>query len=131
MDVKSLCRVCNNFVSANLFRLHHDYKQMVCPTCFTGKTKQKEEQERELKKQEAKAPKPLGWDAEDDYLEKMARIKREENQAQFTKIPGTTQVNAQCNACKYKFRYDHIKKKPSACPYCNAEVPKLKNFNML
>ena len=61
MDVKSLCRVCNNFVSASLFRLHHDYKQMVCPTCFSGKTKQKEEQERELKQQEIKAAKILKY----------------------------------------------------------------------
>ena len=130
MDVKSLCRVCNNFVSASQFRLHHDYKQMVCPTCFTGKTKQQEEQKLEmLKKQEAN-PKPAGWDNEDDYLEKRARIKREENQAQFTKILGTSQVKAQCSACKYTFRYDPVNKKPFTCPYCNADIPKLKTFNL-
>ncbi len=131
MEVKSLCRVCNNTAPASQFRLHHDYKQMVCPTCFSGKTKQKEEQEKELAKKEEIRAKPPGWDAEDDYLEKMAKIKREENKAQFSKIPGTNQVKAQCSACKYSFRYDPFNRRPANCPYCNTSVPKLKSFSSL
>lgn len=134
MDVKAVCRVCNKLVPANQFRLHHDYRQMVCPACYSGKSKQQEE-ENLVKKQEAvkkaEPPRPPGWDAEDEYLEKMARIKRQENQAQFTKIPGTNTVKAQCSACKYTFKYDPFKKKPYTCPYCNEEIPRLKNFNLL
>lgn len=127
MEVKADCKVCGSSVSADLFRLHHDYKQMVCPACYSGKTKQKQQEA-------AKKPvivRPLGWDTEDDYLEKMAKIKREENQAQFSKIPGTDHVKCLCSSCKYTFRYNPYKKQPAACPYCNSEIPKLRTFNLL
>ena len=132
MEVRALCRVCKSVVPASQFRLHHEYKQMVCAACYSGKTKEKEQKEAAAVLQKPEAPpKPPGWDAEDEYLEKMARVKRQENQAQFTKIPGSNEVKAQCSSCKYMFKYDPFKKKPYACPYCNAEVPRLKNFNLL
>jgi predicted Zn-ribbon and HTH transcriptional regulator len=129
MEIKAECKVCMNSVPVDQFKLHHEYKKMVCPTCFTGKTKQKLEREKEIQKKEV--VKPVGWDAEDDYLEKMAQLKREENQAQFNKIPGTNQVRCQCNTCRYDFKYDPFRKLPSSCPYCNADIPRLKAFNLL
>src|SRR3989344_7322847 len=126
MEVKAECKVCKSTVASDLFRLHHDYKQMVCPSCFTGKTKQKQEA---VKKPQV--IRPPGWDAEDEYLEKMSKIKMEENKSQFSKVPGTDYVKCLCSSCKYSFRYNPYKKQPTACPYCNSEIPKLKTFNLL
>ncbi|MBI2666003.1 hypothetical protein HYX13_00160, partial [Candidatus Woesearchaeota archaeon] len=39
--IKAQCKVCNGFAVADQFRLHPIHRQMVCPSCFTGKTDQK------------------------------------------------------------------------------------------
>ena len=126
MEVKAECKVCRGSASADLFKLHHDYKQMVCPACYTGKTKQKEEMQKKTVE-----VKPPGWDAEDEYLDKISKLKVEEDRSQFSKVAGTNQVRCKCSQCKYDFKYDPLRKRPSSCPYCDAEVPKLKSFSML
>ena len=124
MDVKATCKNCDKQSMASQFRLHYKYKMMVCPDCYAGKNDDKP-----IKKE---APKmPPGWDAEDDYLEKIAKIRKEENQAQFSKIPGTDQVKCKCSSCKYSFKYNPFKRIPRMCPYCNVNIPKLKTFNLL
>lgn len=129
MNVKSLCKNCGKPAPAESFKLHYQYKMMVCPECYSGRTEQKKQQvEREQKKEPAK---PAGWDKEDEYLERMSRLKRDETQAQFTKIPGTDSVTCRCTSCKYQFKYNPFKKMPRNCPYCNVEVPRLKEFNLL
>ena len=66
MEVRALCRVCKNVVPASQFRLHHEYKQMVCTACYSGKTKEKEQKEAAAVLQKPEAPpKPPGWDAEE------------------------------------------------------------------
>jgi len=75
--------------------------------------------------------KPLGWDKDDEYLEKISRMRKQEDQAQFEKIPGTDHVKCTCPHCKYTFRYDPFRKIPKTCPYCNNDVPKLKTFTLL
>lgn len=124
--VEAKCKVCGNSAPVDQFKLHHEYRQMVCQGCFTGKTGSK----KEVKKKEDR-PRPPGWDAEDDYLEKISKIKIQENQAQFSKIPGTDQVRCKCSLCKYSFKYDPFRRKPGVCPYCSADIPKLKTFNLL
>jgi hypothetical protein len=125
MSIAVLCKVCGNSHPAEQFKLHHDYRQMVCGGCFSGKTGPKKVE----RKQEVK--KPVGWDSEDEYLEKFSKLRKEENQAQFTRIPGTDNVKCRCAACKYSFKYNPYKKTPSICPYCNTDIPKLKTFNLL
>jgi len=123
--VRAKCRVCGEEALADQFKLHHDFRQMVCPSCFTGKTEQKKA------KKEAVPPKPAGWDAEDDYLEKAARMRnREDVRGTFKKIPGTPQVQYTC-LCSYTFKYDPFRKIPTTCPYCNQEIPRLKTFSLL
>jgi hypothetical protein len=122
------CKVCGQSCAADQFRLHFKYKQMVCPNCYNGRTEKKLEKERVQKETPAKPP---GWDKEDEYLEKMSRLKRDENQAQFSKIPGTNQVQCKCLQCKYSFKYDPFRKSPRSCPYCDADIPKLRTFNLL
>ncbi len=99
---------------------------MVCPDCYSGRTEKKASQP--VKKE---ATKPAGWDMEDEYLDKVSRLKREETQAQFSQIPGTEHVKCRCTNCKYEFKYNPFTKLPRACPYCDVDVPRMKTFNLL
>ena len=127
MGIKAVCRNCKREADSESFKLHYKYKMMVCPDCFSGRTEQKKQ---EVKKKEE--VRPAGWDQEDDYLEKMAKMKgKDETVSRFTKIPGSEQVMYCCLNCKYSFRYHPLKKIPHNCPYCDIEIPKLKTFNLL
>ncbi|PIN87600.1 hypothetical protein COV12_03010 [Candidatus Woesearchaeota archaeon CG10_big_fil_rev_8_21_14_0_10_32_24] len=127
--IKALCRVCNQMVPSDQFKLHHTYKQMVCLSCYTGKTqKKKEDDERKIIQEKQK---PKGWDQEDEYLNRLSRINKDEIKNQFTKIPGTDHVKCKCTGCKYEFRYDPFHKKPRSCPYCDADIPRMRTFNLL
>ncbi len=126
MSVKASCKRCGNSVPSDQFKLHFEYRMMVCPPCFKGKPIEKE---KPVVKNEP--PKPPGWDKEDEYLERLVKQRREENQAQFQRIPGTQQVRCTCFKCKYVFKYDPFRKMPRTCPYCNIDIPKLRTFNLL
>ncbi len=129
MSIKAQCKECNGSAPAEHFKLHHEYGKMVCPDCFSGKTKKRQE---ELKKKKIEEKiRPVGWDNEDEYLDKMSRMKKEEQKAQFSKIPGTNNVQCKCLHCKYSFKYDPFRKQPRSCPYCDTDIPKLKTFNLL
>lgn len=125
MTVKARCRNCGKEAPSDQFKLHYKLQQMVCPTCYSGKTQKEEQRKRE------EAPKPAGWDMDDAYLEKVSKVRRQEEKEQFKKIPGTDYVKYACKNCKYEFRYDVFRKTPRSCPYCNADIPKLRTFSML
>ncbi len=122
--VKATCRACGGSAMADSFKLHYIMKMMVCPACFSGKT-QKEKEQKEVQKA-AEPIRPPGWDKEDEYLEKAARMKKESAQPQFARIPGTDFVRHACMSCKYQFKYDPQAKVPRSCPYCNYPVPVMK-----
>ena len=126
MGINAKCRNCGKESDSEGFKLHYKFRMMVCPNCFSGRT---EQQQKIVKKKEI--PKPAGWDAEDEYLEKMTKLKKEEQKVMFKKIPGTDYVLCNCNMCKYQFKYNPFKKMPRTCPYCNADIPKLRTFSML
>jgi len=128
-EIKAKCRACNKEVPSDQFKLHYKLKQMVCPDCYSGRTQQKLEQVKKLIEKEP--PKPVGWDDDDEYLERMSHIKKEQDQAQFSKVVGTDQVKCKCFKCKYEFKYDPFRKKPRCCPYCAEDIPKLRTFNLL
>lgn len=129
MTIKVSCKECKGTAASELFKFHHEYGRMVCPDCYNGKTKKKQE---ELKKKKIEEKiRPPGWDSEDEYLDKISKMKREEHNAQFSKIPGTNNVQCKCLQCKYTFKYDPFRKQPHSCPYCDANIPKLKTFNLL
>lgn len=125
--IKVQCKICSSYALVDQFKLHYKYKSVVCPACFSGK---KQEQKQEEKKVVG-PPKPAGWDKDDDYLEKMQRMRREQERAHFERISGTDQVKCTCPSCKYVFKYDPYRKVPKVCPYCDVEVPRLKSFSML
>ncbi len=135
--VKAKCRRCNNEALASEFRMHYDYKMMVCPNCFKG-DKNKPAVENKVifpgastKPKEELVPKAPGWDKEDEYLERYQRQRKEKDLAAFKKIPGTSQVMYTCVGCKYLFKYDPFRKMPQACPYCDAVIPRVNTFNLL
>jgi hypothetical protein len=128
MAVPAVCRICNKSSPSDQFRLHHTYKMVVCPTCFSGRTEELRKKEAQLKVEPAK---PAGWDKEDEYLEKMSTIRKSEQESSFSKVPGTSHVRCTCPSCKFSFKYDPFRKSPKTCPYCDIEVPKLSTYNML
>lgn len=123
--VKAKCRNCGCFSPSDKFRLHYEIRQMVCPKCYSGKTKKEEEKKKEKKTQ------PPGWDAEDEYLEKVRNSKKQEIQNSYKKIQGTDFVQYSCVNCKFSFKYNPLRKRPRTCPYCNAEIPKIKTYSVL
>ena len=127
MTVKAKCNNCGSDAPADQFKLHYQFKQMVCANCFNGRNNKPAEP---LTKKEA-PPKPPGWDAEDEYLNKVSKLRKEENQAQFTKVAGTNQIKCRCANCKFSFKYDPFRKRPNACPYCNGAIPKFRTYNLL
>ena len=122
------CKICGGSSPAETFKLHFNYKCVVCPKCFSGRT---EQMKKKQQVQEKKIDRPPGWDAEDEYLDKISKMRKEENQAQFSKIPGTNQVKCRCSKCKYSFKYDPFRKMPRTCPFCDSDIPRLKTFNLL
>jgi len=127
--IKANCRICNNSAPVDEFKLHHEYRQMVCKNCFKKGPEEKKKEEQVIKQQES--AKPAGWDKEDEYLEKISKMRDKEQKAQFKRIPGTDQINYTCAKCTFSFKYDPFKKKPSYCPYCDEDVPRLKNFSFI
>jgi Zn finger protein HypA/HybF involved in hydrogenase expression len=125
--VKVTCKKCGTLVPADQFRLHYEYKMMVCPSCYTGKNKVKEDA---VKNVPAEPPKPAGWDKEDEYLEKASKQRKEETTNVFSRLPGTDLVKCRCPKCKYVFKYDPVRKSPSTCPYCNGEIPRFKTYSL-
>ena len=78
--VRIQCRVCKGFAPANQFKLHYKYKQVVCPSCASGRNEQEEKKKAAAAVTEQVQPKkPAGWDKEDEYLERMAKMREKEN----------------------------------------------------
>jgi len=127
--VRAKCKKCGNDAPASDFRMHYDYKMMVCPNCFKG-IPEKIKVQNTAKKEEPEVPKAPGWDKEDEYLIRAAKVKKDEQKSWFQPIQGSQQLQCRCAACKYKFKYDPVKNMPKACPYCDGPIPKF-NSNML
>jgi len=126
MGIKVKCRNCNKEADSDTFKLHYEYKMVVCPDCFRGKTKKQEEKE----KVQIIKEKPVGWDVEDEYLQKYHRQKQKEK-PQFKRVPGTNQIQCTCHQCSFSFKYDPFRKRPRTCPYCNENIPKMNTFSLL
>ena len=120
-EVRAKCKKCGKDAPASEFKMHYEYRMMVCPTCFKGQPKPVVPN---APKEEPVAPKAPGWDKEDEYLEKVTKKKQEQQTSTFQSIPGSPYVQCKCIHCKYTFKYDGIRKTPSSCPYCNNPVPK-------
>lgn len=128
--VKAQCKNCGCLAPADQFKLHYSLKMMVCSSCYTGKSPQKEQQKNMVVNKPEQSIKPVGWDKDDEYLEHAHKLRQREVVNHFTKIPGSDQVKCSCPHCKYSYRYDPYRKVPHSCPYCNSAVPKLKMYSL-
>ncbi len=129
--VKAQCKVCNGYAPADQFKLHFQLKQMVCPGCYTGKTVFKGMKNEVATEEKVEPPKPAGWDKDDDYLDKVSRMRKEQSQSYFTRISGSDMVKCNCPSCKYVYKYDPFKRMPQACPYCNGPVPRYRASDVM
>ena len=94
MSIKVPCKNCGVLAPAEDFKLHHKYRLMVCPNCYTGKT----EQLKQKAAAQEKAPtRPPGWDKEDEYLDKMIKLREREPKNRIEKVPGTNLVKVSCS----------------------------------
>ena len=125
--VKATCKGCGQQAAADSFKLHYKLKMMVCPNCFTGKTDR--EKAKEAGQKEVKPSRPAGWDAEDEYLEKTSRARKEQQaEVSVVRIPGSSNVQFKCPHCKYPFKYNPETKVPRTCPYCDKDVTGYRAF---
>lgn len=121
-SVKALCKHCGKLADANSFILDLEYKMMVCPQCVKERKNPKAEKKEEAGKESRKVKAP-GWDAEDEYLEKMHFVKAKQKVA-VEKIDDEY-VKYQCPHCKYTFKYSVIRQKPGNCPYCSSSIERM------
>ncbi len=81
-SVEIKCRRCGKTAKAEDFALDYVYKMAVCPSCIKerkandSKTIKQSVKEAETQTEAPKKIHPPGWDAEDEYLEKLARQKQ-------------------------------------------------------
>lgn len=128
LTVKAKCRRCGREAPAEQFVLHHQYRMMVCPECVKeGKQhtnvhyELRKQKELEAKQKPDEKPKPAGWDADDEYLERAARQQSKEPKAEIERI-SKDMIRYKCQKCSYRFTYNTEKKIPARCPYCSREI---------
>lgn len=125
-SIKVPCKHCGKLNDANSFILDLEYKMMVCPQCVKERKTPKAEKKEADEKAEMKSmkiPKAPGWDAEDEYLEKMHSLKAKQK-VTVEKID-EEYVKYQCPHCKYTFKYSVLRQKPGSCPYCSASIERM------
>ena len=126
--IRAVCKRCGKSVQADKFVLDSVYKMMVCPFCVKerkdkinaerfSQERRKEEQEM----MEEMKTRPAGWDAEDEYLERLSR-KKEQERVDFETID-KERVKCACPKCRYRFVYNTISRSPATCPYCGTKLP--------
>ena len=124
--VKAKCRKCGREAEANEYVLDHFYKMMVCPNCIKERkakdlavSMQKSAAEQAVKAA-ASDQRPVGWDEDDDYLQRASRSKGK-NTVRAVRIDGE-RVKFNCPKCKYEIVYNTVKKIPGRCPYCSLGI---------
>lgn len=130
--VKAKCRQCGKESPAESFVLDHNYKMMVCPACSEKRAKENNAAITARKK----APTPdtvvnqkveekkCAWDAEDEYLSRLYQLK-DQDLIHVKKIDDE-KVQYKCPKCKYEFQYNIIRKTPTKCHFCGADIAKFK-----
>lgn len=112
-ETKVICRKCGKLTPAQRLVLDTVSKITICPSCA-------KEQEAKTKKEEELKQKPVGWDFEDEYLDRVQKQKDRINVV-FERLD-RERIRYTCFKCGYKFIYNTIKRYPQICPYCSAKV---------
>lgn len=127
MAVQTKCRNCGNMAPSNQFKLDYRYGFVVCPICQKGKDHQKESQKllREVKTEDLpqtgpRRAKPVGWDSEDEMLERMW-AEKQQKKGTIVRL-GKNIMRFTCNKCGYTITFSESRK-PKGCPYCDTPLP--------
>lgn len=121
MDIKVKCKRCSKEVRPEELVLDYTYKMMVCPACVKERRTSEQVKKELVTEGVLKEPKrPAGWDAEDEYLEKV-HTERAKNTVKVERI-SEDKVKYRCAHCKYEFLINIQTKIPRICPYCNTPV---------
>ena len=123
MDFKVKCKRCGRMAKPEEYVLDNVYRMMVCPACVKER---KTEEQAELKAQPRaeEKKKPVGWDAEDEYLEKAHREKMSRTVA-VEKVD-SERVKYRCLRCKYEFLFNIVRRTPANCPYCGEQIHRMR-----
>ena len=144
-DIMVKCRNCGKLAPSSEFVVDTYLKLAVCKACSKGArpsqgqtkivpSQQKMQQQTgprglpkedflfKSKPQQIQDDKPAGWDADDVYLDKLAKTKKE-NTVKAERL-SDGRILYPCMKCKYQFKYSQEKNLPAKCPYCGTTVGK-------
>ncbi|MFH1399042.1 MAG: hypothetical protein ABIG95_02940 [Candidatus Woesearchaeota archaeon] len=124
MVIKVKCTVCGQDWDANDFVLDPIYRKVVCSAC--AKKRRQRVANAKAEKIEVVPKKPAGWDAEDEYLDRVARVKQQEPVIDVEKVD-SNKVRYTCPKCRYSFNYNIETHAPSKCPFCSREISKFRS----
>lgn len=143
-EPKAVCKKCGRSAPAESFVLDHLCGMLVCPDClkeskFQSKTSNDavskmtsnifsntkikpvpKAMAQPVEKPVEEVKKPVGWDSEDEYLERMHK-QRDKLKINFERLD-ESRIRYVCTKCGYKFVYHTEKRYPSACPNCGTGV---------
>jgi len=131
-SIEIKCRRCGKMAKAEDFTLDYVYKMAVCPSCVKerksndAKTLKQafKEVEHESAPEAPKKQNPPGWDAEDEYLEKLARQKQKaEAPAQRESTPKPYQMGGMPNQVSYNQPKPSSMAEPSSMQRMPARPP--------
>ena len=100
-DIMVNCRQCGGQARAGDFVLDPDFKMMVCPECVRRKGAGQPDQSKQ-----PEPPKPPGWDAEDEELERLWKKRPAQ------RIESGMRLKCSCG-------YEFVFKGRRVCPYCD------------
>lgn len=133
--VKVTCKRCNRSSPAEGFILDAIYGMMVCPSCV----RERQSGGAQLKGGRTGAVlgirptvekhaerKPVGWDTEDEYLERAVKNKEKGIATPLVRQIDHEHVKYTCPGCKYTFTYNLVRRVPARCPYCSGNIQKFK-----
>lgn len=125
--VKVRCRNCGRDADSSEFVLDSAFRIVVCPNCVRErKTKAiasgiRGRAEVEVQKAESQEPShPLGWDDEDEYLQRFAKTKAKST-IRAQRID-EEHVKFNCSKCGYEVKFNTVRKTPARCPYCSTSL---------
>lgn len=129
------CRNCGRMTESSTFTLDPIFGKMVCAQCVKDRKKESPASPRspihtrqDAEPQKPAAEKPMGWDEEDEYLERHAKDAKKDA-APVARRLDDAHVQLTCPGCNYSFKYDFVLKHPGCCPYCSREIPKFRLHN--
>jgi len=128
VGLKAKCKRCGQEVPVDELTVDIVYEMAVCAACVKER-KLKEKQQRQavanpetvVLDEKKASPKPAGWDGEDEYLERAARLKAKEV-VKAKRIDDQNVLYA-CK-CTARFKYNTKTEHPGRCPFCGAAIGK-------